>query len=142
MTEYEGQGLPANDEAAKSKMAEVGVGLAPFYRIAAIAPMLAAEPLLEIGVSEPGVVDGSQATVVALLRLQNEPDYRRALRDWFRPVRTGGHLIVVVPHAFLHERQLALPSRWHPRQRRLYTPASLLDEVEEALPPTATACDS
>ena len=73
--------------------------------------------------------------VVAYRVLQEAADYRANLQRWFSRVAPGGHLIVVVPHAFLHERQTALPSRWNRHQKRLYTPASLLSEVEEALVP-------
>lgn len=81
----------------------------------------------------------TEAVAVALScrQLQDLPDYRQALRRWFDQVAIGGHLIVIVPHAFLHERRLALPSPWRPGQRRLYTPASLLTEVEEALVPNS-----
>ncbi|MBB5729845.1 hypothetical protein FHS99_002341 [Sphingomonas prati] len=70
-------------------------------------------------------------------RLQDVGDFRAAIRDWMGAVRIGGHLVIVVPHAFLFERSNALPSRWRPEQRRLYTPAALLDEVEEALIPNS-----
>ena len=73
--------------------------------------------------------------VIAYRVLQEALDYRGTLQRWFAQVRPGGHLIVVVPHAFLHERQTALPSRWNAHQKRLYTPAALLSEVEEALIP-------
>lgn len=76
-------------------------------------------------------------TVAAINILQDVVDYRRALRSWFDAVRVGGHLVVVVPHAFLYERQSALPSRWRPQQKRLYTPKTLLEEIEEALAPNA-----
>lgn len=75
--------------------------------------------------------------MVAAFQLQFLPDYRAAIQGWFRLLEMGGHLIVVVPHAFLYERQLALPSRWNTRHRRLYTPGSLLGEIEEALPANA-----
>jgi hypothetical protein len=73
--------------------------------------------------------------VVAYRVLQEANDYRAALQRWFARVRSEGYLIVVVPHAFLHARQTAMPSRWDRQQKRLYTPASLLSEVEEALIP-------
>lgn len=80
------------------------------------------------------IADGD--TVIAAYRvLQDAADYRGTLQRWFARVRPGGHLVVVVPHAFLHERQTALPSRWSAHQKRLYTPAALLAEVEEALVP-------
>ena len=75
------------------------------------------------------------ATVVSSWLLQRLNDYRTALQGWFSLVRVGGYLVVAVPHAFLHERQIELPSRWDPRQRRLYTPRALMDEIEEALVP-------
>ena len=59
------------------------------------------------------------------------------IQTWFRLLNVGGHLIIVTPHAFLYERQLSLPSRWDPDQRRLYTPGSLMQEVEEALAPNS-----
>lgn len=92
---------------------------------------------LEVGAGPPKGQDGSRAAVLALFRLQDAPDYRAALQGWFRLVAVGGHLVVVTPHAFLYERQLALPSRWNPAGRRLYTPGSLMGEVEEALEPNS-----
>lgn len=75
------------------------------------------------------------ATVLADKILQDIADYRGAIRAWFAAVRTGGHLILIVPHTFLAERQMALPVRDRRAQRRLYTPAALLMEVEQALAP-------
>lgn len=77
------------------------------------------------------------ALLLAYRRLQDVADYRLVLQRWFGSVAVGGHLVVTVPHAFLHGRQLALPSPWRRAQRRLYTPASLLQEVEEALVPNS-----
>ena len=85
--------------------------------------------------AERSVATSEFATVVSCWVLQRCADYRAALQRWFSRVRVGGHLVVAVPHAFLHERQTELPSRWDPRQRRLYTPRALMDEVEEALVP-------
>jgi hypothetical protein len=80
----------------------------------------------------------NEADVVASYRvLQDVVEYRGALQSWFGQVKIGGHLIVIVPHAFLYERQYSLPSRWRLQQKRLYTPASLLLEVEEALVPNS-----
>ena len=98
-------------------------------------PILDARPLLEIGSASTGAEDDSQAVVLAHERLQDIPDYRQALQTWFRAVAPGGRLVVTVPHAFLHDRALRLEQRRRPDQKRLYTPASLLQEVEEALAP-------
>lgn len=79
--------------------------------------------------------EGSQTAVVAHERLQDLIDYRQALQAWFKLVGPGGRLVITVPHAFLYDRALRLEDRRRPDQKRLYTPASLLQEVEEALPP-------
>lgn len=93
--------------------------------------------MYEVGAAGPAAADRSRQTVVALRRLQTIADYRGALQNWFRTVAVGGHLLIVVPHAFLDDRQLELPSRRDPARRRLYTPASLLGEIEEALAPNS-----
>jgi SAM-dependent methyltransferase len=81
------------------------------------------------------VPDGSQDAVFAASCLQLLDDPEAAIREWMRAVRRGGHLIVTVPHQFLYERRVALPSRWTRQHKRFYTPAGLLSEVERALQP-------
>jgi hypothetical protein len=93
-----------------------------------------AGPCLQV-VGDVEVADDSQAVVVAHEQLQDIPDYRAALQTWFKAVAPGGRLILTVPHAFLHDRALKLEQRRRADQKRLYTPASLLQEVEEALAP-------
>ena len=99
-------------------------------------------PVHEVGGAQPsgaGAEAGSPAHAVVLADyvLQDVSDYRRAIQGWFASVAIGGRLVIVVPHAFLYERQNVLPSRWNAGQRRLYTPASLMQEVEEALEPNS-----
>jgi hypothetical protein len=67
--------------------------------------------------------------------LQDLADYRGAILGWLGQTRIGGILAIEVPHAFLLEKALALPVEAFPGRRRLYTPASLLAEIEEALEP-------
>lgn len=81
--------------------------------------------------------DESQDAVFNSHTLEHIADYRGALRDWFRVLKVGGHLIIVVPHQFLYERRREPPSRWNGDHRRFYTAGSLLREIEEALEPTA-----
>ena len=60
------------------------------------------------------------------------------LREWFRVLRTGGTMILMVPHAYLYERRLTVPpSRWSPEHLFAVTPATLLTAVEEALAPNS-----
>lgn len=87
------------------------------------------------GEDDAGFPDGSADTLLAACRLQHMVEYRAALQAWFAAVRTGGHLIVIVPHALAEGRQPVLPVPDRPRQRRLYTPAQLMSEIEEALVP-------
>jgi len=63
------------------------------------------------------------------------PDYVAVLRDWYRLLKVGGHLIIVVPHHYLFERRRYLPSISNIDHQRFYTPESLLLEVAEAYPP-------
>ena len=61
---------------------------------------------------------------------------RNHIREWFRVLRVGGHLVLMVPHACLYERRLTVPpSRWSPEHLRAYSPATLLAEIEGALEP-------
>ena len=103
-------------------------------------PLLHCEDPFEVGgVGDPSdqPAEESRDLVFAGYRLQEIADYRAAIQSWFKALRVGGRLAIVVPHAFLYERLLALPGRWDPAQRRLYTPASLMSEVEEALEPNS-----
>ncbi len=124
------RGAPAALEERRSSWIEAA-------RHGVMADVLGAAPGIEVGDGAPDALDEGQALLLAVLRLQDLVDYRGALQAWFQSLRLGGRLVVVTPHAFLYERQLGLPSRWRPGQRRLYTPASLLQEVEEALAPNS-----
>jgi len=88
------------------------------------------------GVTLP-FADGSQDTVYTSHCLEHISDYKRAIQEWFRVVKRGGYLIIVVPHQYLYERRPKIPSRWNPDHKRFYTPASLLQEIEEALEPNS-----
>ncbi len=103
-----------------------------------LARYLTSSSVLEIADGMPSAApDASYEVVFAGYKLQDISNYRAAIQAWFARVSVGGYLVIVVPHAFLYERQSALPSRWSPRQRRLYTPRSLIEEIEEALVPNS-----
>ncbi len=75
--------------------------------------------------------------VLAHHALERIDDYRKALKTWFGLLKTGGYLILLVHHQFLFERKLQPPSLWNRDHKRFYTAASLMREVEEALPASA-----
>jgi|GEM_PF-2464197 len=79
--------------------------------------------------------DQTQDAVFSSHTLEHIADYRHSIQEWFRVLRVGGYLIIVVPHQFLYERKILLPSRFNSDHKRFYTAASLLLEIEEALDP-------
>ena len=79
--------------------------------------------------------DASQDAVYSSHCLEHIADYRQAIGEWFRVLKPGGYLIVVVPHQFLYEKRTGLPSRWNEDHKRFYTPASLMTEIEQSLIP-------
>lgn len=81
--------------------------------------------------------DASQDTVFSSHCLEHIPDSIGALRDWYRVTKVGGFLVIIVPHQFLYEKKLGMPSNWSEEHLRFYTPASLLSEVEAALEPNS-----
>ena len=87
------------------------------------------------GVNLPFAAE-SQDAVYSSHCLEHIADSMYAICEWFRVLRIGGHLITVVPSAFLYERTILVPpSRWNGDHKRAYTPASLLREIEIALLP-------
>jgi len=80
--------------------------------------------------------DQSQDAVYSSHCLEHIPDDLHAIREWHRVTRIGGHIIIVVPHAYLYERKMTIPhSQWNGDHKRPYTPALLLKTVETALLP-------
>lgn len=61
-------------------------------------------------------------------------DYKGALQDWYRLLKVGGHMVIVVPHQFLFERRRRPPSRFNYDHKRFYLPDTLLAELKESLP--------
>jgi hypothetical protein len=80
--------------------------------------------------------DGAFNSVHASHVLEHVTDPVVSLREWFRVTAVGGHVITIVPHAFLYERRKTVPpSRWSPEHMMSCTPGSLLTLVETALTP-------
>lgn len=64
-----------------------------------------------------GVPDEKYETVYASHILEHMRDPQEALRNWFRILKPGGHLIVCVPHRDLYEKRERKPSVWNPHTR-------------------------
>jgi SAM-dependent methyltransferase len=74
--------------------------------------------------------DGSVDTVHASHVLEHVDDDQASLLEWWRVVRPGGTLILMVPHADLYERKATVsplsPSRWSHEHLRCYTADTLV----------------
>lgn len=79
--------------------------------------------------------DESQDYVYNSHCLEHIKDSVQAVQEWFRVLKTGGHLVIVVPHQFLYEKKKFMPSRWNEDHKHYYTPGTLLWTVELALKP-------
>jgi len=74
--------------------------------------------------------------------LEHVADASAALRNWYRVVKPGGHLILFVPDRDLYEKKLTLPSRWNPDHKRFFlldrdqppATAGLLQLIDKVIP--------
>jgi SAM-dependent methyltransferase len=69
-----------------------------------------------------GVPDESFVTVYASHVLEHIKDVNTALKNWYRILKPGGHLIVLVPHRDRYEKRKVLPSRWNPDHKWFWLP--------------------
>ncbi len=69
-----------------------------------------------------GVPDGCFWTVYSSHCLEHLDDPEAALRNWYRVLAPGGHLVVVVPHVELYEGRRTLPSRFNPDHKTYWVP--------------------
>ncbi len=81
--------------------------------------------------------DESQDAIYSSHCFEHIEDYSLALQEWYRVLKVGGFLIIIVPHQHLFEKRDAPPSAWNLDHKRFYTPASLLAEIESSLPPNS-----
>lgn len=77
------------------------------------------------------VPDETFQTVYASHILEHLNDPVEAIRNWYRILKPGGYLIIVVPHAALYEKQYTLPSRWNADHRTLWLPTDR--EVDDVI---------
>jgi len=54
--------------------------------------------------------------------LEHLDDPITALRNWWRIIRPGGRIILVVPHRDLYEKKTLLPSRFNPAHKHFFLP--------------------
>lgn len=69
-----------------------------------------------------GVPDELYEVVYASHILEHLEDYPSALRNWWRILRPGGRLIIVVPHRDLYEKRAQPPSRWNGEHKWFFLP--------------------
>ena len=71
--------------------------------------------------------------------LEHIEDYWTVLNEWMRVLKVGGHLVIILPHAFLYDKSLKQFDIWASCRdhKRLYTPASILSEIEHVLRPNS-----
>jgi len=68
------------------------------------------------------VPDNKFWTVHASHVLEHLDDPVLAIRNWYRILRNGGNLIILVPHRDLYEKKLDLPSRWNQHHKTFWLP--------------------
>jgi len=69
-----------------------------------------------------GLDDEAFDTVYSSHCLEELPDPVTALRNWWRVLRKGGHLILYLPHRDLYEKRTKLPSRWNIDHKHFFLP--------------------
>lgn len=76
-------------------------------------------------------------TVYSSHCLEHIVNYKMSIREWFRVLKTGGHMVLLLPHQYLYEKRAELPSKYNGDHKRFYTPASLMFEIEDSLMPNS-----
>lgn len=54
-----------------------------------------------------------------------------ALKNWWRVLKSGGYLLLYVPHRDLYEKRKTLPSRWNPNHKHFFLPHN--DEAPDTI---------
>src|SRR3970282_1033769 len=69
-----------------------------------------------------GIGDAAFDFVYAGHPLEHLADPAGSLRNWWRVLKPGGHLIIYLPHRDLYEKRTQLPSPWNPDHKFFYLP--------------------
>lgn len=81
--------------------------------------------------------DESMKTVHSSHSLEHIENPTECLREWYRVLKVGGHMVIAVPHQYLYEKRKKLPSNFNRDHKRFYTLSNLIREIEEALDPNS-----
>lgn len=89
-----------------------------------------------------GVPDNTFWTVHASHVLEHLNEPITAIKNWYRILKKGGNLIILVPHRDLYEKKLELPSNWNVDHKSFWLPdksesphtRSLKDTIYTAIP--------
>lgn len=78
--------------------------------------------------------DQSQDYVFASHVLEHLDNPFGTIREWYRVLKLGGHLVICVPHQDLYEKKKNPPSKWNRDHKQFYLPSDLLSYLETVLP--------
>jgi SAM-dependent methyltransferase len=67
-----------------------------------------------------GVPDESFDFVYSSHTLEHMDDPEAAIRNWWRVLKPGGHLLLYIPHRDLYEKRMHLPSRWNAEHKHFF----------------------
>ncbi len=84
-----------------------------------------------------GVPDNSYYTVYASHVLEHLYNPITAIRNWYRILSPGGHLIILVPHRDLYEKKKDLPSWFNADHKSFWLPDRSEEPVTKSLIHTA-----
>lgn len=68
------------------------------------------------------IPDNQFSTVIASHILEHLEDPIEAIRNWWRILKPGGWLVVIVPHRDLYEKRKELPSQWNGDHKWFWLP--------------------
>lgn len=78
--------------------------------------------------------DESIDTIYSSHCFEHMQDLNSVLNEWYKKLKFGGYIVIVVPHQYLYEKKLSPPSRYNPYHFHFFTPGKLLQVVEAYLP--------
>lgn len=87
-----------------------------------------------------GVPDGKYDFVYSSHCLEHLDSPWMALRNWWRILKPGGYLILLLPHRDLYEKKLELPSSFNPDHRWYFLPSLGQPPVTVSLINVLNAC--